>query len=243
MRELIARPRRRAPVEPQTPQEPRSCRLNREEQVLQPGQPQLVCRSGESGQGPLDALVMDQAAVDRQHRVRAHPMKAEPPAARLGHGLELAAYAVAPGVVHAEHGDIRRQAKAGPLPCLSDDLPLELELMWVFRVLELTPPAGAEVWAWSRDPVRRRLEDADRRRDRDAALPAARLRLHDLARQRVVDEPNLAFVSRHGRPAVGGRRGPEDQRRHRETGSRAGLNPAASTIWVATRKPSATLSG
>src|SRR4029077_4817648 len=69
------------------------------------------------------------------------------------------------------------------------------------------------------------------------------LSLHHLAGQRVVDEPHLAFVACDGGPAMGRRDRPEDHLRQRSVGSAAGLNPAASTICVASRKPSATLAG
>ena len=91
--------------------------------------------------------------------------------------------------------------------------------------------------------MRRWLEHTRRRRHRDPALAAARLRLDDLAGECVIDKPDLAVIPRYSCAAVGGGGGLEDQRRHRATGSRAGLKPAASTIWVATRKPAATLSG
>src|SRR5260370_39718126 len=186
---------------------------------------------------------MDEAAVDRQHRMGAHAMESEPPSAVAGHRLEFTADAVAPWIVYAEHRRVRGQPQDGPSPRLLDDLALQRELVIVGRVLKLAASAGAEVGAWRGYAVRRRLEHLRHRGHRNAALAAARLCLDDLARQRVADEPDLAVLPRHGGAPVRRRRGPEDQRRQSAAGSRAGLKPAASTISVATRKPSATLSG
>src|SRR2546427_3272056 len=186
---------------------------------------------------------MDDAAVDRQHRVRAQAVKAEPPPTRAGDSLELTANPVPPRIIHTEDAGIRRQAEARSRPGLFDHLPLQLELMGVRGMLQLAAAAGAEVRARRGDAMGRGFDHASGRRDSDTALAAARLRLDDLARQRVVDKPHLAVITSDRGPAVGRRRWPQDQRRHRETGSRAGLKPAASTICVATRKPAAILSG
>src|SRR3989449_8988302 len=115
--------------------------------------------------------------------------------------------------------------------------------MGVRGMLQLAASAGAEVRAWSPYAMGRGFDPACGRRPRAPTLPARRLRLHPLARPRVVGEPDLAVVPCHSRAAMSGRRRLEDQRRHRETGSRAGLKPAASTIWVARLKPAAILSG
>src|SRR6266851_5120822 len=243
MGELVARPARLAAVKAQAPQQAAALGLDGEQEVLQTRDLHLVGRLREGRQRPLDTRVMDEAAVDRQHRMRTHAMESEPPAAGAGHRLELTADAVAPWIVHAEHGGVGRQPKAGPSPRLLDDLALQGELVIVGRVLQLAASAGAEVGAWRGDAVRRRLEHLRGRGNRDAALASARLCLDDLARQRVADEPDLAVLSRNGGASVRRRRRPEDQRRQSETGSCAGLKPAASTIWVATLKPSATLPG
>src|SRR5438309_8440228 len=241
--ELIARPPGLAAMKPQPPEQPAGLGFDGEQQVLQALELHLVCRLSERGQRALDAQVVDEATVDREHGVRPHAVEAEPPSFGAGDRLELSADPVAPRLVHAEHRRVGRQAQAGPCPGLLDHLLLEVELIRIVRVLELASSARTEVRARSGRAVRRRLDHARGCGDGNASLAAARLSLHDLARQRVAHEPDLAVVSRHGGAAMrlGGRL--EDQRRHSETGSRAGLKPADSTIWVAIRKPSPTLSG
>jgi len=110
-------------------------------------------------------------------------------------------------------------------------------------VLKLAASTFAEVGTWRGDTVRRGLHDSGRGGDRDSSLPAAGLGLHHLAGQRVVDEPDLAIFPGHRGAAMSGSGRAKDQRRHNAIGSGAGLKPAASTIWVASLKPSATLSG
>src|SRR5881397_843753 len=88
---------------------------------------------------------MDDAAVDRQHRVRAQAVKAEPPPTRAGDSLELTANPVSPRIIHTEDGGIRRQAQARSRPGLFDHLPLQFELMGVGGMLQLAAAAGAEV--------------------------------------------------------------------------------------------------
>ena len=83
MRELIAGPARLAALEAQPPEQALTRGLDREHQVLQPRQLQLVCRLGERRQRALDALVVDQAAFDRQHGVRPEAMKAEAPSVAI----------------------------------------------------------------------------------------------------------------------------------------------------------------
>src|SRR5580704_11105981 len=175
--------------------------------------------------------------------MRAHAVKNEPPSSLTGYRFELAPDPVAPRVVHAEHGGVGRQAQPSPRPGFLDDLPLERQLVLVFRVLELAPATRAEVRTWRGHAVRRRFDHPCRGGHGHPSLPAARLGLDDLARQREVHQPYLAVVPRNGRAAVRRRSRPEDQRRHNAIGSCAGLKPAASTIWVARLKPSATLSG
>src|SRR5229473_317865 len=170
-------------------------------------------------------------------------MKAKAPAARRRHGLELAANAIAPWIVHPQHGRVGRQPQTRARPSLLDDLPLELELVRIRGMLQLAPAARAEMRTFGRHAMRRRLDHARCRRYRHAPLLAPRLRLHDLARQGVVDEPHLAFVSSDGGASMCRRDGTQDHRRHRSIGSRAGLKPADSTICVAIAKPSPTLSG
>src|SRR5439155_18945921 len=158
-------------------------------------------------------------------------------------GLELAADAISPGIVHSQHRGVRGETQPGSRPCLFHHLPLQLQLMRVGGMLQLAAATLAEVGTRSGHTMRRRLDHARGVGHRDAALPATRLGFHHLARERVVDKPDLAIVPGDRRAAVRGRSWSEDQRRHTETGSRAGLKPAASTIWVAIGKPSAILSG
>src|SRR5439155_5134163 len=243
MRELVPRPARFPTAKAHAPQQAGPCRLDGEQKILQVFELQLARRPRESRQCSLDALVVNQTAVDRQHRMGPHAVKTESPSARGRKGLELAADPISPGVVHAEHRCIGRETQTRSRPRFLDDLALQVQLMRVRRVLQLAASACAEVRTRCRDPMRRGFDHACRGRHRDPALPAPRLRFHHLARQRVVDEPDLAVVPCHSRAAVRGRRRLEDQRRQRETGSRAGLKPAASTIWVARLKPAAILSG
>src|SRR6266851_6692438 len=175
--------------------------------------------------------------------MRAQAVKAEAPAARGWDRLELAANAIAPRIVHPEHRRVWRQPQSRARPRLLDDLPLELELVRVVGVLQLAPAADAEMGTFGHHAMRRRLDHTRRRRYRHAALLTPRLRLHDLARQRVVDEPHLALVASDGGATMGRRNGTQYHRRHRSIGSRAGLKPADSTICVAIAKPSPTLSG
>src|SRR5229473_3453209 len=175
--------------------------------------------------------------------MRAQAVKAKAPAARGWDSLELAANAIAPRIVHPEHRRVGRQPQSRARPRLLDDLPLQLELVRIRRVLQLAPAARAEMGTFGRHAMRRRLDDARRRRHRHAPLLTPRLRLHDLARQRVVDEPHLALVASDGGAAMCRRDWTQDHRRHKSIGSRAGLKPADSTIWVAITKPSPTLSG
>jgi len=93
----------------QPPHQSGACRLDGEQQVLQTSQALLIRRRGKGGKRALDALVVDQATVDRQHGVRTEPVEAEAPAVRLAHGLELAADAITPCILHAEHGGVGRQ--------------------------------------------------------------------------------------------------------------------------------------
>src|SRR6266851_4094908 len=175
--------------------------------------------------------------------MRAQAVKTKAPAARGWDRFELAANAIAPRIVHPEHRRVWRQPQSRARPRLLDDLQLELKLVLIRRVLQLAPAAGAEMGTFGRHAMRRRLDDTRRRRYRHAPPLAPRLRLHDLARQRVVDAPHLALISSYGSATMGRRDGTQNHRRHKSIGSRAGLKPADSTIWVAMAKPSPTLSG
>src|SRR5438477_11895660 len=175
--------------------------------------------------------------------MRAHAVKAESPSAGRRDGLELAADAISPGIIHSQHRGVRGETQPGSRPCLFHHLPLQLQLMRVGGMLQLAAATLAEVGTRSGHTMRRRLDHARGVGHRDAALPATRLGFHHLARERVVDKPDLAIVSGDRRASVRGRSWSEDQRRHTETGSRAALEPAASTICVAIGRPSAVLSG
>src|SRR5438094_10330356 len=187
---------------------------------------------------------MDRADVDRHHGMRAQPVKPEVEAA-VGseNGVELAPDAVAPGVLHPEHRRVGRQAQAGARPGVLDDAPLEGELAFVSRVLEVAAAALAVLRAPGLDPVGRGLQDVGRAREADPGPPPPRLGLHRLARQRVVDEYGLALLAGDHGAAVGGRLGPQDQRRQKSVGSLAGLTPAASTSLAAAVKPAAIFEG
>src|SRR2546428_8752502 len=118
---------------------------------------------------------MDDAAVDRKHRVRAQAVKAEPPPTRAGDSLELTANPVPPRIIHTEDGGIRRQAKARSRPGLFDHLPLQLELMGVRGMLQLAAAAGAEVRARSGAAMVRGVDHARGSLDRHTSLDAARI--------------------------------------------------------------------
>ena len=153
VRKLRARPCGLGAVEAQAPQKAAAARLNREEKVLQTLEMELVRGARECGQRILDALVVDEAAVDRQHQMRSHAVKAEAPRAGSAHRLELAADAVAPRVVHAQDGSVRRQAKARACPRLLHHPLFQLQLMRVGRVLQLAAAARAEVGTRRRDAM------------------------------------------------------------------------------------------
>src|SRR6266851_1607197 len=114
--------------------------------------------------------------------MRAQAVKAEAPAARSWHRLELAANAIAPRIVHTKHRRVGRQPQSRARPRLLDDLPLELELVLIRRVLQLAPAARAEMVTFGRYAMRRRLDHTRGRRHRHTTLLAPRLRLHHLVR-------------------------------------------------------------
>ena len=182
MRELVARPLGFATAKAEPPQQAMAGRLDCQQQVLQTFQLELVRRLREGGQRALDAPVVDEAAVDRQHRMRAHAVKAESPSAGRRESLELAADAISPGIVHSEHRGVRGETQPGPRPCLFHHLPLQLQLMRVGGMLQLAAATLAEVGTRSGHAMRRRLDHARGVGHRHAALPATRLGFHHLAR-------------------------------------------------------------
>src|SRR5260370_35291588 len=90
-------------------------------------------------------------------------MKAKAPAARGRHGLELAANAIAPWIVHPQHRRVGRQPQTRARPRLLDDLTLELELGKVVGVLQLAPAARAEMRTFGRPPMWRPPDHTRRR--------------------------------------------------------------------------------
>src|SRR5207248_10929676 len=97
------------------------------------------------------------------------------------------------------------------------------------------------------DAPRPPLQHALGVREDHAALATARLGLHQLAWQRVVDEHWPALVLGEDGPAVGRVVGAQDHRAaprvRNPAGSSWGRKPAASTASAATWKPAAILEG
>src|SRR5260221_318996 len=73
---------------------------------------EMVAGLSEGGRRLSEARVVDWACAARQRRGGARAVKAEAPAARRWHRLELATKAVAPRIVHPKHRRVRRQPQS-----------------------------------------------------------------------------------------------------------------------------------
>src|SRR6184192_4114006 len=190
--------------------------IGRPEQVTRAGRPgelqrrdvgggRILCRARERRECPLDRLGVDQAGVDGQGLVGVLAVEAKAHGPATMQHVELAANAIAPGIVHSQDIDaIEGEVQVSTLELAMEHLPLLGQLLRIREVLQLTSAAsGLEIRARRIDARGRRIEDRGRLGAPEVLTAMRHFGLDRFARDGTFDEHDAAVDARDRRPAVG----------------------------------------